>query len=74
MNRKLKPGDFTFVASDTNPNKLYRVYVDESGGLRCSCPGYVFRNDCKHLKKGGEELYARVPIHNVRQDTKSPAR
>ena len=45
------------VASDSNPNKKYRV---DMVNVRCSCPGWTMhankdgsRNLCKHLRRMG---------------------
>ena len=59
-------GKFVFVPSNSKPNTMYRVYINHKAELACSCPGFVFRNKCNHLKKGGELLYEEISLHNHR--------
>jgi hypothetical protein len=44
-----------WVRSDSNPELLYGVYVRVRGGRVvksiCSCKGYVYRGDCKHVMR-----------------------
>jgi len=39
------------IPSSTDKNKTYIVREMAEGGLRCTCPGFVYREDCKHVKK-----------------------
>lgn len=36
------------VESTTEKGKFYFVRQMPDGEIRCSCPGYVFNNKCKH--------------------------
>jgi predicted nucleic acid-binding Zn finger protein len=42
------------IESERNPGKWYDVYVwlkdGEVVASHCTCPGYVFRGECKHVR------------------------
>lgn len=42
------------VESSTTPGKTYRVWGEE-GSKKCSCPGFKYRNTCKHVQAMGNE-------------------
>lgn len=37
------------VPSSSNPSIYYKIYQDERGRIFCTCPGYEFREYCKHV-------------------------
>jgi hypothetical protein len=42
------------VGSESNPGSWYGVYIWLKDGKviakHCTCPGYVFRGECKHIR------------------------
>lgn len=43
------------VASESRPDRWYKIYRQPDGSLFCSCPDYIFRrqatrSECKHLR------------------------
>jgi len=46
---------FCEVPSQSNPNKTYKIKVDEKGMFSCSCPSWIFNQrgnrTCKHIDK-----------------------
>jgi len=45
-----KPRSFV-VTSDTDPSKAYDMNVYPKIGITCSCPGFIYRNKCKHQER-----------------------
>lgn len=56
------------VASESRPDRWYKVYRQPDGSLFCSCPDYVNRRrwrgeECKHLRRLREQRGLRaVPV------------
>lgn len=48
MNYKAK---IWMVKSSTQKGVEYVIREMPDGEIRCSCPGFVFRGECKHAKK-----------------------
>ena len=40
--------------SNSKPDTMYRVKRLENGVLICDCPGYQFRNKCRHINEVNE--------------------
>lgn len=47
----MNQAQFYTVPSETTVGKVYTVRKLATGEIRCSCPAFVFRNKCKHIKK-----------------------
>ena len=45
----LETGSWEF-ASSSDPRKSYRVTFGSSGHLQCTCPGFEYRGECKHVR------------------------
>jgi SWI/SNF-related matrix-associated actin-dependent regulator of chromatin subfamily A-like protein 1 len=45
----LETGAWEFPSS-SNPNKSYRVTFGRGGHLQCTCPGFEYRGECKHVR------------------------
>jgi hypothetical protein len=45
----LETGSWEFPSSK-DPNKTYSVTFGRSGHLQCTCPGFEYRGDCKHVR------------------------
>ena len=44
------------VRSQTDPERWYAVTLDDDGFPRCSCAGFSFRKDCRHVRALREAL------------------
>jgi hypothetical protein len=44
--------------SDRDPSQVYRVTYGRTGHLECTCKGFEFRGDCKHVRTAREEASA----------------
>lgn len=44
------------VPSDSRPGVFYTLKLLADGELRCSCPGYEHRAECKHIRRMRAEL------------------
>jgi hypothetical protein len=40
-----------FTVKSNSSNRAYIVRKLPNGEWKCSCPGFIFRNDCKHIEK-----------------------
>ena len=45
----LETGSWEFPSSK-DPNKTYSVTFGRSGHLQCTCPGFEYRGECKHVR------------------------
>lgn len=45
----LETGSWEFPSSK-DPKKSYRVTFGRSGHLQCTCPGFEYRGECKHVR------------------------
>jgi SWI/SNF-related matrix-associated actin-dependent regulator 1 of chromatin subfamily A len=45
----LETGSWEF-ASSKDPKKVYTVTFGRGGHLQCSCPGFEYRGECKHVR------------------------
>ena len=45
----LETGSWEFPSSK-DPNKAYRVTFGRGGHLQCTCPGFEYRGECKHVR------------------------
>ena len=52
----LKPGSVFKVPSKSVAGKFYYVIVGPRGGVKCECPGFVYRNYCSHVKEVRGEI------------------
>lgn len=57
--RAYRNGDRFYVRSSTAGSKFYQI-IDGA----CSCKGYMYRNDCQHLKHLHKEGFLDHDIHN----------
>lgn len=48
------------IESNTTPGKFYTVRITPDLTVRCSCPAFVFRNDCSHIKKFQERIEQKI--------------
>jgi SWI/SNF-related matrix-associated actin-dependent regulator 1 of chromatin subfamily A len=46
----LETGSWEFPSS-SDPKKSYRVTFGRSGHLQCTCPGFEYRGECKHVRE-----------------------
>ena len=37
--------------SSSDPEKRYQVTYGRTGHLECSCPGFNYRGECKHVRE-----------------------
>jgi hypothetical protein len=43
------------VESETSPGTYYNLKLHGDGTWSCDCPGYVYRQECKHSRRKQEE-------------------
>jgi len=43
-------GDLNEWYVTSSEGNQYRIVEKRGGGLRCSCPGYKYRQDCRHIR------------------------
>ncbi len=48
------------VESKSHPGTYHTVRVMPDLTVRCSCPAFVFRNDCSHIKKFQERIEQKI--------------
>ncbi len=48
--------DKEYKVLSSKGDKEYTVKSDASGSLQCTCPGYGFRRQCRHIKEITESL------------------
>ena len=41
------------IRSESDPSKEYIVAQGNHGGWECSCPSWIYRRKCKHLRQAG---------------------
>ena len=46
----LETGSWEFPSS-SDPKKSYRVTFGRGGHLQCTCPGFEYRGECKHVRE-----------------------
>lgn len=47
--------DAIFEVPSSDGSKTYRVQFSPSGGAYCTCPGFMYRDKCKHIEHVFEE-------------------
>ena len=52
----LETGSWEFTSS-RDPSATYRVTFGRAGHLECSCSGFTWRGNCKHVREVREKLY-----------------
>jgi hypothetical protein len=43
-------GSWEFPSS-SDPRKVYRIVFGRGGHLQCSCPGFEYRGECRHVRE-----------------------
>ena len=43
-------------SSSSDPEKKYQVTYGRTGHLECSCPGFIYRGECKHVREVRKKL------------------
>ena len=43
-----------WIKSKTTPGLVYEVERHRDGKRTCSCKGYRYRQDCKHVQRAGD--------------------
>jgi hypothetical protein len=46
----METGQWEFPSS-SDPRKNYRVTFGRAGHLQCTCPGFEYRGECKHVRE-----------------------
>ena len=46
----LETGSWEFPSS-SNPKQSYTVTFGRAGHLQCTCPGFEYRGECKHVRE-----------------------
>jgi hypothetical protein len=46
----LETGSWEFPSA-SDPRKSYRVSFGHGGHLQCTCPGFEYRGECKHVRE-----------------------
>ena len=49
-------GSWEFISS-RDPSKSYQVILGRVGHLECSCPGFEYRGNCKHVREVREQVF-----------------
>jgi SWI/SNF-related matrix-associated actin-dependent regulator 1 of chromatin subfamily A len=52
----LKTGAWEFTSS-RDPSKIYNVTFGRVGHLECTCPGFEYRGNCKHVREVREHVF-----------------
>lgn len=59
---KLGYGEVWAVQSQSDPMTFYYCIRLKAGAWVCSCPGYRFRTECKHVRLMREEIAKRPEL------------
>tara|TARA_Y100000294_G_scaffold125596_1_gene117039 strand:- start:1759 stop:3030 length:1272 start_codon:yes stop_codon:yes gene_type:complete len=52
----LETGSWEFTSS-RDPSATYQVTFGRAGHLECSCPGFTWRGNCKHVREVREKIF-----------------
>ncbi len=53
-------GEVFRIPSSSDPTKMYTVSVTFDGKVLCTCPGYQYRDKCKHQRQVLETIANRT--------------